>query len=806
MVTLLVTSLSFGQDLIITGIIDGPLPGGTPKGLELYVVNNIPDLSIYGLESTTNGAAAAGEEFTFPNDPATAGTFIYVATEAPNFTQYLGVAPTYTNGVMGVNGDDTVILYQNGGIIDSVGEIGVDGTGTAWEYLDGWAYRSNGFGPNATFNAAEWTFSGPNAVDGCDLGDDTGTNAGCASVFPIGTYSPAGSSCGVTLGSATVVCNSNTIGDNNDSVTINIPYTGSDVGITSVTTTSGGTVGGDNPASVADGTITITGLTEGAAWDVVLNGGDCDGRSTSGTVAAAECDPAPNTCFDLSGGSELFELVAVTTNSDTDVWTESAGTYSMNGFCGGGCMEESDTWLIFGPLDMTSVTDLELIFDATEGFSGTDLLIRYTDSYTGCPDASTWTTAQTITDSGNFSVDVSGASGTAAFIGVQYVDSDGSFSSWSISNVELAAFGTCPTLGSRPTSDCATCDLSLQAENLVCLTNTAGADNDGVTVEIPYTGFDATLVSVTTTSGGTIAGDNPLLVADGTITITGLTEGDAWDLTLNGGNCDGTTVSGTIPSNNCDPVSCGSVGDIIITEIMQNPSINGDPAGEYFEVYNTTGAPIDMIGWVIKDDVTVSETHTIASSLVVPAGGYIVIGNAAMPNGNTPIDYTYANDISLGNGTDGLIIECSAVTIDAVIWDNGATFPDPSGASMELSTTALNSTDNDNGANWGTATSAFGDGDLGTPGAANDFTLSTNQFETTNFSVYPNPTSTGFINITSASNEQISVVVYDILGKQVKNEVVSNNTLNVSNLNTGIYILKITQNDATATKKLVIKN
>ncbi|MEM9680310.1 MAG: lamin tail domain-containing protein [Bacteroidota bacterium] len=804
LVAILVTSLSFGQDLIITGIIDGPLPGGTPKGLELYVVNNIPDLSIYGLESTTNGAAAAGEEFTFPNDPATAGTFIYVATEVPNFTQYLGVAPTYTNGVMGVNGDDTVILYQNGSIVDSIGEIGVDGTGTAWDYLDGWAYRSNGFGPNATFSAAEWTFSGANATDGCDLGDDTGTNAGCASVFPIGTYTPSGSSCGVTFGSATVTCLSNTIGDNNDNVTINIPYTGSDAGITSVTTTSGGTVGGDDPASVADGTITITGLTEGAAWDIVLNGGDCDTRSTSGMVTAAECDPTPSTCFDLSGGSELFELVAVTTNSDTDVWTESSGTYTMNGFCGGGCMEESDTWLIFGPLDMTSVTDLELIFDAAEGFDGTDLLIRYTDAYTGCPDATTWTTAQTISAAGNYSVDVSGASGTDAFIGIQYQDADGSFSSWSLSNVELAAFGSCPTLGSRPTSDCATCDLSLQMENYVCLTNTSGSANDGVTVEIPYTGFDATLVSVTTTSGGTIAGDNPLIMADGTITITGLTEGDAWDLTLNGGNCDGTTVSGNIPANNCDPVTCANVGDIIVTEIMQNPNAVGDTLGEWFEVYNTTGASIDLIGWTISDDG--SNTHVIASSVVVGGNDYAVLGINAdtMTNGGVTIDYEYSG-FSLGNSDDEVILTCGGNEIDRVNYDGGPNFPDPTGASMELSTTALNSMDNDNGANWGTATSSYGDGDLGTPGAANDFILSTGDFETASFSIYPNPSSAGFVNITSSNSEAIDVIVYDILGKQVKNETISNNVLNVSDLNTGLYILKITQNEATATKKLVIK-
>jgi hypothetical protein len=34
---------------------------------------------------------------------------------------------------------------------------------------------------------------------------------------------------------------------------------------------------------------------------------------------------------------------------------------------------------------------------------------------------------------------------------------------------------------------------------------------------------------------------------------------------------------------------------------------------------------------------------------------------------------------------------------------------------------------------------------------------------------------------------------------------VVNNKLNVSSLNAGIYILKLTQNNATVTKKLVIK-
>ncbi len=194
---------SFGQDLLITGIIDGPLPGGFPKGIELYVVNDIADISIYGLESTTNGAAAAGAEFTFPADAYTAGTFIYVGhtnggttDNAAAFTQYLGVTVTYQDGVMSHNGNDTIILYKNGTVVDSVGEIGVNGTGTAWESKDGWGYRKDGMAQNATFDANEWTFSGPDALDGCDNangGTDNGTNAECSSVFPVGTYSATAS-------------------------------------------------------------------------------------------------------------------------------------------------------------------------------------------------------------------------------------------------------------------------------------------------------------------------------------------------------------------------------------------------------------------------------------------------------------------------------------------------------------------------------------------------------------------------------------------------------------------------------------
>jgi len=188
--TLLISGLSFGQDLVITGVFDGPNSGGTPKGMELYVVNDISDLSTYGVGSANNGGGSDGEEFTFPADAVTSGTYIYVASEVTQFTAFFGFAPSYNGGSsMGINGDDAVELFHNGSVIDTFGDINVDGNGEVWEYLDGWAYRNDGSGPEGTtFTSGNWTYSGVNGLEGGS------TNATTSSPFPIGTYSDSGSS------------------------------------------------------------------------------------------------------------------------------------------------------------------------------------------------------------------------------------------------------------------------------------------------------------------------------------------------------------------------------------------------------------------------------------------------------------------------------------------------------------------------------------------------------------------------------------------------------------------------------------
>jgi len=72
-------------------------------------------------------------------------------------------------------------------------------------------------------------------------------------------------------------------------------------------------------------------------------------------------------------------------------------------------------------------------------------------------------------------------------------------------------------------------------------------------------------------------------------------------------------------------------------------------------------------------------------------------------------------------------------------------------------------------------------------------------------SIFPNPVTGGVINISSDANATKTVVVYDMVGKQVVNTVTENGTVNVSNLSAGIYVLNITEEGKTATRKLVVR-
>lgn len=71
--------------------------------------------------------------------------------------------------------------------------------------------------------------------------------------------------------------------------------------------------------------------------------------------------------------------------------------------------------------------------------------------------------------------------------------------------------------------------------------------------------------------------------------------------------------------------------------------------------------------------------------------------------------------------------------------------------------------------------------------------------------VYPNPTSGDRIYITTKTNDEKNVTIYDVLGKKVLQTVLSSKELNISSLNPGVYFIKVEEGDFTGTRKLIVR-
>ena len=72
-------------------------------------------------------------------------------------------------------------------------------------------------------------------------------------------------------------------------------------------------------------------------------------------------------------------------------------------------------------------------------------------------------------------------------------------------------------------------------------------------------------------------------------------------------------------------------------------------------------------------------------------------------------------------------------------------------------------------------------------------------------SIYPNPVTGGKVYISSTRNQDKVVEIYNVLGKPVQKTRLTGRELDVSTLTPGIYILKIQEGKAKATRKLVVK-
>ena len=386
--------LVVAQDLVITGVVDGPLSGGVPKAVEIYVVNNIADLSAYGVGSANNGGGTDGQEFTFPAVGAAAGSFIYVASESTGFASFFGFNPDYTSGAMAINGDDAVELFQNGAVVDVFGDINVDGSGQPWDHLDGWAYRNDNTGPDcSTFVLSSWGFSGTNALDG-----ET-TNAGAVTPFPLGTFatvggggaacvtsiSPAPGSIGVPVDTDITINFNQVVTATATAITVSCDTGGSQTGTISGSPSTTIVWDGDvdlGEADVCTVTVAAAQVTDAdsnpLSADIVFSFTTAGGAGAAWVVNEIHADPASDLSGDANGDGtrhssqdEFVEIVNVS-GSDADIsgWTVSDGYGVRHTFPAGTVVPDQCSIVVFGGGTPTGVFGNSVVQTASGGSLG----------------------------------------------------------------------------------------------------------------------------------------------------------------------------------------------------------------------------------------------------------------------------------------------------------------------------------------------------------------------------------------------------------------------------------------------------
>lgn len=158
-------------------------------------------------------------------------------------------------------------------------------------------------------------------------------------------------------------------------------------------------------------------------------------------------------------------------------------------------------------------------------------------------------------------------------------------------------------------------------------------------------------------------------------------------------------------------------GDLLVSEVLSNPGAVSDTAGEWFELYNASANAIDLNGIKIRDEG--SNTFTVAGSLIINSGDYLVFGRNGdgAINGGYSADYVYGSGFTLGNTSDAIIVESGGNIVASLIYNDAALYG-ANGRSAELifgggvfsyqlTPTAVK----------------FGLGDSGTPGAAGSSAL-----------------------------------------------------------------------------------
>lgn len=152
-------------------------------------------------------------------------------------------------------------------------------------------------------------------------------------------------------------------------------------------------------------------------------------------------------------------------------------------------------------------------------------------------------------------------------------------------------------------------------------------------------------------------------------------------------------------------------GEVVITEVMADPAAVPDATGEWVELTNVADGPRDLTSCLVSNQSAEASALPTATLL---AGAMTVTGRSTDPllNGGSNASTTFTFPLA---ETGSFTLACGGTVVDTTAWPSSQP-----GVGRSLDPAATDAAANDLDASWCGATTVYGDGDAGSPGAPNE--------------------------------------------------------------------------------------
>ncbi|WP_339889881.1 endonuclease [uncultured Flavobacterium sp.] len=345
--------------------------------------------------------------------------------------------------------------------------------------------------------------------------------------------------------------------------------------------------------------------------------------------------------------------------------------------------------------------------------------------------------------------------------------------------------GTAPT----PDTTAPSTPLNLLASNST--TSSLQLNWSASTDNISVTGYDIYM-----------NGSLKVTVTSTTTNITGLSSGTTYSFYVKAKDAAGNY------SSNSSTINATTTATSLVTDLYFSEYLEGSSNNKALEIANNTGSSISLSSYVVKKQTNGAGSWSTGISLsgTLTNGSKFVLVNSSIAS--TCYSKTSANISTTAteltyNGNDAVGLFKNGTLIDIIGTFNGGTADFAANETLRRNTNvAVPKATFNKSSDW-TSYASDTCGGIGNKQASS--TKDTNSIISEfDFKLYPNP-SNGIFSIEMENVKKYSIEIYSTLGKVVysKNDN-SESTLNINHLQTGIYLIKITTDSNTKTKRIII--